>query len=681
MAQTYLTPVHYNGAWGYANEKGEFIISSNFKSAYAFDSKSGVARVKSYNGWGYVNTEGHLLPMPQIEVYRNYSDGFLLARQNDRWGYVNPEGKFVIHPRYKEAKDFSEGFAVVYEGDWMFLNKDGQVAFPMRFKEAFGFSEGYAFVLMKGGWRYIDNEGRSMNNPPGIERGKKFSDGMARVMYKGKWGYIDTKGGWVIQPIYAEGTDFKEGHACVLERGQWSVIDKTGVLKGQIMYSPVEVSEFSDGLAKAKVDKQGWGYVNFSGEWVISALYTHAKDFVGNTAYVRNLGGMWGVISPTGEEISAFKFRNVKETVKVDYAAPVSEPVVRQSLVQVSNVAPKLEITSPYAVRGFKVADDMFTTSHNSIVIEGTAYDEQKIKAVLVNGRQIFVQEGGKFSIDFPLMLGTNVLKVKAIDNGDLVDEKEVVVRYNPNAGTAVPVVSAAGAEDGKYYALVIGVNDYYDEDVVDLDNPVRDAGAIYQTLISDYTFEPGNVKLLQNPDRDEVYTALEYFTSNVTSKDNYLIFYAGHGYWDESFQKGYWLFSDAEDGRRGSWFSNSELHDYISATDSRHTLLIADACFSGSIFKMRDAFVNAEMDIQKLQAMKSRKAMTSGTLKTVPDESVFMKYLLLRLTNNERSFLPSEYLFSTIKKPVLLNSPNVPQYGEIHGTGGEGGDFIFIKR
>ena len=71
---------------------------------------------------------------------------------------------------------------------------------------------------------------------------------------------------------------------------------------------------------------------------------------------------------------------------------------------------------------------------------------------------------------------------------------------------------------------------------------------------------------------------------------------------------------------------------------------------------------------------------MTSGTLKEVPDQSVFVKYLIRELKENESRLLPSEALFGNFKTAVLNNSPNVPQYGTIQNVGDEGGDFIFVR-
>ena len=169
--------------------------------------------------------------------------------------------------------------------------------------------------------------------------------------------------------------------------------------------------------------------------------------------------------------------------------------------------------------------------------------------------------------------------------------------------------------------------------------------------------------------------------SKTVTENDNLLIFFAGHGYWDEKMKQGYWLPADASYDNSVDWIRNSTIQGYIGSINSKHTLLIADACFSGGIFKTRKAFNDASEGINKLYELSSRKAMTSGTLKEVPDESVFLKYLVKRLNENPEKYISAQDLFTSFRTAVLNNSPNVPQYGTIKDTGDEGGDFIFIKQ
>lgn len=231
------------------------------------------------------------------------------------------------------------------------------------------------------------------------------------------------------------------------------------------------------------------------------------------------------------------------------------------------------------------------------------------------------------------------------------------------------------------YHALLIGVNEYRDQSITQLDGPINDATRLKNILTTNYTFEEENITFLQNPTRTEIIETFDELQGNIDEDDNLFIFYAGHGVWDEDLKQGFWLPSDAKRTSKAAWLSNAMIRDYIGGIHTKHTLLVADACFSGGIFKTRDVFIEnmASLELAKLP---SRKAITSGAMKTVPDKSVFIEYLAKRLEENERNLLPAEILFSSFKIAVMNNSHGqVPQFGDIKGAGDEGGDFVFLKR
>lgn len=234
------------------------------------------------------------------------------------------------------------------------------------------------------------------------------------------------------------------------------------------------------------------------------------------------------------------------------------------------------------------------------------------------------------------------------------------------------------------YYSLIIGVDKYQfaSANLFNLNKPIKDASTLRDILVSKYSFSPANSIFLQNPTRADILRAFEELAKKVTQKDNVLIFYAGHGFWDERLKVGYWLPSDSKTDDKSGWIANSTIRDYIAGIQSKHTLLISDACFSGSIFKTRE--VNSEISgwgVSKIYQLPSRKAMTSGTLTTVPDDSKFMEYMVKRLTENTSKYFTSRQLFFSIETAVLNNTSTVPQLGVIQDTGDEGGDFIFIKK
>jgi len=343
-------------------------------------------------------------------------------------------------------------------------------------------------------------------------------------------------------------------------------------------------------------------------------------------------------------------------------------------------IPPIISIVSPSVKRGFKHIVD-----ENDLIIRLKVKDESIVSFVSVDDIKILENEYGFYQINLRLKNGLNTVNIKAIDNRDNVANEVFTVELKGDLSNSDFIVSDKHELIGlgEYYALIIGVQDYDDPSINDLDNPIQDAEKIYSVLSEKYNFKQENITFLKNPTNNKITLSMEYYFDNLSENDNLLIFYAGHGFWDKKFKQGYWLPSDAVRSNRGTWLANSLIRDYMRGIPTKHSLLITDACFSGGIFKTREAFPDASKAINKLYALPSRKAMTSGALSEVPDKSVFIEYLVKRLEQNNQKHLSSEQLFASFKLAVINNSPNsqVPQYGEVSGTGDEGGDFIFIKK
>lgn len=260
---------------------------------------------------------------------------------------------------------------------------------------------------------------------------------------------------------------------------------------------------------------------------------------------------------------------------------------------------------------------------------------------------------------------------------------KKEVSRTNNEESGEIYASTVDFNNPGKYYAIIIGVSNYKDPNIPDLDSlPIKDAMSLKRTLNKQYLFEKENIKELYNPTRRDIVIAFSEMAKKITTSDNLLIFYAGHGHYEKDNDIGYWLPSDAEVGNPSNWLYNDQLVADIKKIKSLHTLLISDACFSGSIFKTRSVSMeDASSFVKQKYQLASRKAITSGTLKTVPNKSAFIKYLLDRLNNNKSKYFTTSQLFQSIEQPVSNNSTSLPQFGVIQNVGDEGGDFIFIKR
>jgi hypothetical protein len=291
---------------------------------------------------------------------------------------------------------------------------------------------------------------------------------------------------------------------------------------------------------------------------------------------------------------------------------------------------------------------------------------------ILVNNMFATVYGDTAFFADLTLSPGPNQIQI------DIITDNNVVNRYKYEV---FRIIKNQISVTGKFYALIIGINNYADPLINPLDNCIRDAEQFYNTITQKYTFAKENVRLLKDASSTDILQALDYYSQVVKPDDSFLIFYAGHGSWDKTSDNGYWLPSDASKNSKVKWLRNGNLTSVLREINSRHTLLVTDACFAGSIFKSRAVFTDAPLAINKLYNLKSRKAMTSGTLEEVPDESAFLKYLIDRLSTNTSKYLSSEQLFSSFRMAAINNSDVVPQFGEMKDVGDEGGDFIFILK
>jgi hypothetical protein len=342
--------------------------------------------------------------------------------------------------------------------------------------------------------------------------------------------------------------------------------------------------------------------------------------------------------------------------------------------------APQITILEPAVQRGLRIV-----RKDKAITVRGRVTDDDGIYDVSVNDVEATVSSSGEFQTQVLLAVGENRIRVRATDTKKNTSETAFTITRESDLikGVIQPPDNETAFVSGRFYALIIAVQNYHDPSVNGLDHPIQDASRLKAILTGNYSFEERNIIFLRDPDRAAIIDKLDELTRKVTENDSLLIFYAGHGYWGETLKQGFWLPSNAKRDTRSEWLPNSTLRDYLGGIKARHTLLIADACFSGSIFKTRDAFSDAQASVRELYRLPSRKAMTSGAMKTVPDESVFVEYLVKRLAENQQKYVSAEELFSSMRKAIINNSPNkqTPQYGEIRETGDEGGDFVFVRR
>jgi len=235
-------------------------------------------------------------------------------------------------------------------------------------------------------------------------------------------------------------------------------------------------------------------------------------------------------------------------------------------------------------------------------------------------------------------------------------------------------------------HLLIIGIDEYEDKDIPDLNNAVKDAKDFKKTLLEQYQFEEENTTCLFNEKatRTNILTTFEQLLNKLTKNDNLVFYYSGHGELIKKGrkEKGYWLPANAISGSSPSYISNNDIVDLYGYAYAHHIFGIVDSCFSGSLF------VNKRGNVENnLYYHASRWLLTAGLLEPVSDGSLgdnspFAKTLLYFLKQNKTKSLWVSELCNQVLRGVEDNSKNQTPKGEpLHGVGHYGGQFIFYKK
>ena len=255
-------------------------------------------------------------------------------------------------------------------------------------------------------------------------------------------------------------------------------------------------------------------------------------------------------------------------------------------------------------------------------------------------------------------------------------------------ASRGISVISDLSHQSGKlgeYRALIIGINDYKDPKIPDLETAVNDAQAMAKLLREHYGF---HIELLldRKATKEAIFRALRKLASSTKPDDSVLIYYAGHGDLDRLTNEGWWIPADAKGGDPITYLDNSLVQTYIRSMQARHVLLISDSCYSGTLFGQARAMppVIGEKYYLNLYNEKSRWGMTSGNKTPVSDQgsgghSVFAYQLLKELRNSEKPYISTQELYTRIAPIISNNSEQTPLCRPIRNTGDQGGEFVFI--
>lgn len=260
-----------------------------------------------------------------------------------------------------------------------------------------------------------------------------------------------------------------------------------------------------------------------------------------------------------------------------------------------------------------------------------------------------------------------------------------------PTSGSPTVPLPQADLDFGSYHALIIGNNEY--QDFPDLDTAISDAQAMATILEQRYGFQ---TRVLTNASRYEMLSALNEFREKLTEKENFLLYYAGHGELDKANARGHWLPVDAESTSTANWISNVQVTDILNTMSAKHIMVIADSCYSGTLVRsVTTSIEGGRSDEKRISWLKvmintpSRTVLTSGGLSPVLDSggggghSIFAN-VLLEVLNTNSDILEGPLLYRQVSTRVQTSAAELgqeqePLYAPIKYAGDLGAPFFFV--
>ncbi len=163
-----------------------------------------------------------------------------------------------------------------------------------------------------------------------------------------------------------------------------------------------------------------------------------------------------------------------------------------------------------------------------------------------------------------------------------------------------------------------------------------------------------------------------------VKPNDNLVIYFSSHG--ETVDDVGYWIPVEAHPDRDDEFVSTYDLKSRLDAINSFHTFVIADACFSGSLFLSYKDLSAAGYETKRsrwgLAASHSRERALDGT----PGEnSPFAAKLLKNLRENRENLGVQKLAAAVIEEvEAMTKKKQTPVFKPLDVKGDDSGQFVF---
>ncbi len=262
--------------------------------------------------------------------------------------------------------------------------------------------------------------------------------------------------------------------------------------------------------------------------------------------------------SPNGKEVCIIE--DLTPNAEIFDISDLNIPPVFKLRDEGDVIAPQIYMSNPP-----KITNNRINFSAGMINLQGSIFDDYGVRGLKVNDIETPIKENGKFIIHLPLTMGENHIELEARDiNGNIALKKFIINRKN-NDEMYDPLIA-------RNFLFVVGINDY--QTWPKLNNAVKDGDDLATIMMNDYDFKFSNITFLKNEQatKNNIYKGLRSMIEKVTPQDNLIIYFSGHGHFDELLNEGYWIPSDAEQDAPGDYLSNTSILKIVESINPKNS-------------------------------------------------------------------------------------------------------------
>jgi Caspase domain len=337
-----------------------------------------------------------------------------------------------------------------------------------------------------------------------------------------------------------------------------------------------------------------------------------------------------------------------------------------------------------------------FMQKEGKLLLKASIRCKQKIKSAMLLMKEVDKKSQPKQLVLNAEGAGYSVLLDREVFLMDGINELELVVENMDGLKSSTKRTVHVGltllADAAKLsrtdYALIFATDRY--DNWSPLVNPIFDGRTISDELKKSYGF---NVEIVENPTQAQVLNKLaEYASKKYQPLDQVMVFFAGHGMYNETLKEGFVVTRESlpNDPGGSSFLSHTSIRSRLDKNPCEHIFLVMDVCFGGSFDEVAglradpDIYTDAsqaELIARKLQ-FKTRKYLTSGGKEYVSDgiagkHSPFAKRFIesLQTRGGNDGILTISELYSAIE-----GQKTPPKMGSF-GTDKQGSEFVFVVK